>query len=119
MTRAALSIFVFGLYLVLLGATLMIAPGPILGVFGFSATGDVWIRVAGALVVIIGWFFLVSARHGTESFFRATLLPRPFLFLSLCAYVLFGLAPPQLVLFGAIDLIGAAWTLYALRRTRR
>jgi hypothetical protein len=58
----------------------------------------------------------VAARHGTESFFTATLFARPFLFLSLCAYVLFGLAPPQLILFGVVDLIGAFWTFLALRR---
>ena len=39
----------------------------------------------------------------------------PFLFLSLVAFVLFGLAPPQLILFGVLDLLGALWTFLALR----
>ncbi|MEO6394674.1 MAG: hypothetical protein ABIO40_02030 [Devosia sp.] len=116
MTLAARSIFVFGLYLVLLGAALMIVPNVVLAPFGFPATNEVWIRLAGSLVVIIGWFFLVAARHENGPFFRATLLARPFLFLSLVAFVLFGLAPPQLILFGVIDLLGALWTFLALRR---
>lgn len=116
MTPAARSILVFGIYLVLLGVGLMLVPNLVLAPFGFVPTNEVWLRVAGSETAIIGFFFLVSARHGTESFFRATLIARPFLFLSLCAYVVFGLAPPQLILFGAIDLLGALWTFLALRR---
>lgn len=116
MTQAARSIFVFGSYLVLLGAGLMLVPNLVLAHFGFQPVGDVWLRVAGSLVVIIGWFFLVAARHGSTTFFRATLLARPFLFLSLCGYVLAGLAPVQLILFGVVDLLGALWTFLALRR---
>lgn len=117
MTPAARSILVFGIYLVVLGLSLMTVPNLVLAPFGFPPTNEVWLRVAGSETAIIGWFFLVSARHGTDSFFRATLFARAFLFLSLCAYVLFGLAPPQLILFGVIDLIGAAWTFFALRRS--
>jgi hypothetical protein len=116
MSPAARSILVFGIYLVVLGASLMLVPNLVLAPFGFPPTSEVWLRVAGSETAIIGWFFLVAARTGTESFFRATLVARPFLFLTLCAYVLFGLAPPQLILFGIIDLIGAAWTFLALRR---
>ena len=116
MTQAARSILVFGIYLVLLGAALMLAPNLILAPFGFPRTSEVWLRVAGSETAIIGWFFLVAARHGTQSFFYATLFARPLLFVSLCAYVMFGLAPPQLILFGVIDLIGALWTFLALKR---
>lgn len=117
MTQAARSVLVFGIYLLLLGAALMLAPNLVLTPFGFPATSEVWLRVAGSETAIIGYFFLVSARHGTDGFFRATLVARPFLFFSLCAYALFGLAPPQLILFGVIDLVGALWTFLALRRS--
>src|SRR5690349_11240541 len=116
MSPAARSVLIFGVYLVLLGAGLMLVPNFVLAPFGFPPIGDVWLRVGGSLVVIIGGFFLVAARHELTAFFRATLFARPFLFLSLCAYVLAGLAPPQLILFGVIDLAGALWTLVALRK---
>ena len=117
MTNAARSVFVFGVYLAVLGVGLMIVPNLVLAPFGFPATSEVWLRVAGSLVAIIGFFFLVAARHEFTAFFRATLIARPFLFLSLCTYVFAGLALPQLVLFGVVDLLGALWTLLALRRT--
>jgi hypothetical protein len=115
MTQAARSVFVFGIYLAALGLAIMVVPNLVLAPFGFPPTSEVWLRLAGTLTAIIGWFFLVAARHGTESFFRATLVTRPFLFLSLVAFVLFGLAPPQLILFGVLDLLGALWTFLALR----
>ena len=118
MTAAARSVFVFGVYLVLLGVALMLAPNLVLAPFGFAPTSEVWIRVAGSLVAIIGFFFLVAARHELTAFFRASLFARPFLFVSLCVYVLLGLAPPQLILFGVVDLAGAAWTFLALRPAR-
>ena len=116
MTQTARSVFVFGLYLEVLGAALMAVPNLVLAPFGFPPINEVWLRVAGSLVTIIGFFFLVAARHEDTAFFRATLMARPFLFMSLCAYVLTGLVPPQLILFGVVDLFGALWTFLALRR---
>lgn len=103
---AARSILIFGVYLVVLGVGLMLVPNLVLAPLGFPPTSEVWLRVAGSETAIIGFFFLVAARHGTESFFRATLIARPFLFVSLCGFVLAGLGPPQLILFGVIDLAG-------------
>ncbi|MEQ1771100.1 MAG: hypothetical protein ABL879_14800 [Devosia sp.] len=48
-------------------------PNLILAPFGFPPTGEVWLRVAGTETAIIGFFFFAAARHGTETFFRATL----------------------------------------------
>ena len=121
MSPAARSIFVFGArYPVLLNACLMPRTEPRPGTpFGFPPTNEVLAaRCRAAETAIIGWRLFWSHR-GTatpESFFRATLVARPFLVLSLCGYVLFGLAPPQLILFGVIDLAGALWTWLALRR---
>jgi hypothetical protein len=63
---AARSILVFGVYLLLLGAGLMIVPNLILMPFGFLPTREVWLRLAGSLVAIIGFFFFVSARAGYD-----------------------------------------------------
>ena len=116
MSPAARSVFVFGLYLAGLGGALMLVPNLVLAPFGFPPTSEVWLRVAGSLVAIIGFFFLVAARHELTPFFRATLFARSFLFVSLSGFVLAGLAPAQLILFGVIDLLGALWTFFALRR---
>ncbi|MGQ0670268.1 MAG: hypothetical protein ACT4PO_11450 [Actinomycetota bacterium] len=44
MTQTARSVFVFGLYLLVLGAGLVVAPNLILATFEVPNTREVWIR---------------------------------------------------------------------------
>jgi hypothetical protein len=43
---------------------------------------------------------------------------RALAFVVLCAFALLRIGPPQLALFGVIDLLGALWTWWALRVER-
>ena len=52
MSNAAKSVRFFGLYLVGLGAILLVVPNVLLSVFGLPMTSEVWIRVAGMLVLL-------------------------------------------------------------------
>jgi hypothetical protein len=45
MSKAAKSIFIFGLYLGLAGIALVLIPNLLLRVFGVPAAQDVWVRV--------------------------------------------------------------------------
>lgn len=115
MNTAATSIRVFGVYLVLLGAALMVVPNLVLAPFGLPPTSEVWLRVVGVLVGILGYYYVQAARHDLVPFYRATVPARVFVFLSFVAFVFFGLVKPALVLFSAVDLAGAAWTFLGLR----
>jgi hypothetical protein len=113
--RAATSIRVVGIYLMLLGAALIAAPNLVLAPFGIPPTSEVWLRVVGVLVAILGHYYVQAARHDLVPFYRATVPARVFAFLSFVAFVLFGLVKPPLILFGVVDLSGAVWTFLALR----
>jgi hypothetical protein len=115
MSRAATSIVVFGVYLAAVGATLLIAPNILLVVLGFPPTNEVWIRVAGVLVLILAYYFIQSARRGTADFWRWTVHVRFSLIFIFGALVLLGLARPPLILLGVADFLGAIWTTLALR----
>lgn len=119
MNRAATSIRVVGIYLILLGAALIAAPNLVLAAFGFPPTSEVWLRVVGVLAAALGHYYVQAARHDLVPFYRATVPARVFAFLTFVAFVLFGLVKPPLILFGAVDLAGAAWTLFALRSSRQ
>lgn len=119
MNRAATSIRIVGIYLLLLGAVLIAAPNLVLVPFGFPPTSEVWLRVVGVLVAVLGHYYVQAARHELVAFYRATVPARIFAFLSFVAFVLFGLVKPPLILFGAVDLAGAAWTFFALRSSRQ
>ena len=78
-------------------------------------TGEVWVRVLGMTVINIGIFFWVAAQTEAVALFRATLYVRPLVLAWLAAFVLLGLAPPQLLVFGLVETAGALWTWLALR----
>ena len=108
----------FGVYLALLGVTLVVVPNALLGVFAMLATGEIWIRVVGVLVLCLAFYHTQAARHGPIEFFEWTVYVRCFVFVSLVGFVILGLVQPTLALFGVIDLLGATWTPLALRQAR-
>lgn len=69
MSRAARSLFAFGIYLVALGLFLLIAPNLLITWFGVPATHDVWIRVVGMLVMLMAYYDIQAARKEPTPFF--------------------------------------------------
>ena len=119
MSGSARSVFAFALYMLGLGTVLLVRPNPLLVLFGMPATDEVWIRVVGMLVVIVGSFFLVAARNELGIFLRWTVYCRLFAATCFAGFVLLGLGPTVLILFALVDGSGAAWTALALRREGR
>ncbi len=115
MSNSARSVFVFGLYLVVLGIILLVAPNFLLGMFFLPSTNEVWIRVIGMLVLFLGFYYTQAARKEMTDFFRWTMYVRSTVIVFFVAFVLLGFASPPLVLFGVVDLLGAIWTGLALR----
>jgi hypothetical protein len=115
MSRAALSVHVFGVYLYGLGAALLVVPNPFLAVFGLPPVTDVWIRAMGMLFLFLATYHLVAARHEFKPFFRYSVYLRLLVIVFFTAFVLLKLVAPILILFGCFDLAGATWTRFALR----
>ena len=112
---ATWSMKVFGVYLFVLGALLTVAPNAVLLAFGIAPTSDPWIRVLGVLVLGIAFYYWRAALTENLEFYRWTLYARTFVFVSFCVLAALRLAPPQLVLFGLVDLGGTIWTFIGLR----
>lgn len=115
MSAAARSVFVFALYLFGLGLVLLVAPNLLLRTFGLAETDDVWVRVVGMLVVLLGYYYVRGAREELTSFLRWTVHARSAVLVFFVAFVALGFAPPILIAFGAIDAAAAVWTALALR----
>ena len=115
MTPAARSLQVFGIYLLVLAAALVIAPNVLLALFGMPPTQEVWIRILGLLVGIVGAYDVLMATRSLRPLYMATVVARAVAFILLTAFALLQIGPPQLALFGIIDLLGALWTWSALR----
>ena len=118
MTPAARSLHLFGLYLCLLAPGLVLAPGPLLAPFAIAAPTEIWVRVAGLLVGLLGAYYLVAARHELTPLIRASVWGRAAVLPAFAMLVFFQGAPAALLIFGAVDAAAALWTALALRRPR-
>jgi len=115
MSKSAKTLFVFSLYLYVLGAILVLVPNVLLRLFFFPATNEVWIRVVGMLVFLLGFYYFQVARNELKKFFQWTVYARSAVLLFFIGFVIAGLASPLLILFGVIDVAGAIWTQLSLR----
>ena len=117
MSKTAKTIFYFGIYIILLGLILMVIPNVLLTIFTIPATTEVWIRVVGMLVFLLGYYYIRAARNeeGMTKFFRWTVHTRSSVIVFFIIFVALGFVKPILILFGVIDLFGAIWTGITLR----
>ena len=116
MSKAAKSLFVFGIYLCGLGLILLLIPNLILPAFGAPPTNEVWIRINGMFVLCLSFYYLRAARSELTSFIRWTVWTRVAVIFYFAAFVLLVAAPKALLLFGVIDLLSAIWTWLALKK---
>ena len=119
MSKAARSLFVFGIYVEGLSLVLIVAPNVLLRLFGVARTHEVWIRVLGVLVFNIGVYYLLAARHEFRPIIVASIPIRFGLMAFFVAFVLLDYADPAVLAFGLLDVVTALWTIAALRADAR
>lgn len=116
MNSARLSLLVFGLYMVFVaGLGFMVMPMQILYLFGLNAGDDVWIRFVGMLASIVGFYYIQVARAGLDRFIPWTVPGRYYAAAFMVLLVVLKMVGLGLLLFAAIDIAAATWTLLALR----
>jgi len=115
MSKAAKSILVFGIYLVVIGLGFLVMPNTPLALLGFPTTSEPWIRVVGLLLLILAYYYIQAARSEMRPLFRWTVHARSSVVVCFIVLVALGLAQPMLIGFGVIDLFAAIWTGLALR----
>ena len=115
MSRAARSIYVFGIYLVITGGLLIGSPNTLLGLLQLPSTNEPWIHVLGVAVMAMGMLNLVSARAELVPFIRASVPVRVFVLVSFGVMAAMGMVPSIVVVFGLIDVGFGLWTYLALR----
>jgi hypothetical protein len=116
MTAASRSLLYFGYYLVLTGITLTVFPNVMLGMIGVQETSEVWIRCLGIVVFNLGLAYIIVAPSNNTLFLTYSAYARASVLVWFLIFYFIGLAPAQLIIFGVIDLVGAAWTYAALRK---
>ena len=117
MTKAEQSLFVFGLYLILIvGAGFIFMPTVVLDIFKLSYGDDTWIRFVGLLASIIGVYYLVAARAKLEPMFIWTVYMRSYVVVFMIVMLIAGKVGTSVLFFAALDAAGAAWTFLSLKK---
>jgi len=117
MNSVALSLFVFGIYLIVDGLGFTFAPNLFLGLLGQPETTESYIRIAGSLLLVVGFYYIQVARADLRRFYMWTVQARVVVFLLFIMFTVLQWAPPILVVFAVIDLLGAIWTYFAFKST--
>lgn len=116
MTAAAKSVYYFGLYLYVVGLTLIFVPNFLLRTLQMEETNEVWIRVVGVLVLCIAFYYHQSGAKNITGMFLLSTIARTLVCLSFIAFVLLKFVSPIIIGFGVIDMLGAIWTYTALKK---
>ncbi len=119
MSKSARSLFVFSVYLFILGIILIVIPNVLLRLFALQETNEVWIRVVGMLVFILGFYYYQASRSEIKKFFQWTVYGRTAVLIFFIVFVLLDFAPLTLILFGFIDAVAAFWTQLSLRSEKQ
>lgn len=110
MSKAGLSVFVWGLYLLVVGLSFLLIPNLLLPMIGLATTIEVWVRVIGVLIITLGAYDLLIARNNFTPMILATVPGRIFFGASLIMFYVIGYAGAGLVLFGGLEILGATLT---------
>ena len=117
MSNAAKSMAIFGVYLVISGSGLMFIPNAMIAVVGLPPTNDMWIRMFGAIIGILGLYYIQAGRENNLAFFHMTVWGRILVCVSFVSLALLKAAAPIIAVSGLVDLSCALWTWLAMRQT--
>ncbi len=115
MTKSSLSILVFAIYLASLSVAFVFFPNRFIMLFGFEETTEIWINILGFIVGVLAFYFFMALLDDTTHFYRWTVYARLSTLPVFIAFVLLGMAPPVLILFGIIDAVCALWTALGIK----
>ena len=119
MSKAAFSIKASCCYILVLGLALVLVPNLVLLALRMLPTSEIWIRVLGVVVINIGVFYWIAAQTESVALFRASVVVRPLVLVWFAGFVALGLTSPMVLVFGAVEVVGALWTWLALRSEQR
>lgn len=115
MSKAARSLYIFGIYVVIVGVAFLAIPEKLMSMLQLPAATVGWARMIGLLALVIGTYDVVGSRAESLPYIRASVWIRFGFAAGSFLLVALGQMPVSLIPLGAIDLVGALWTAFALR----
>jgi hypothetical protein len=119
MSKARLSIIVYGVYLASAGLVLALIPDVLMNLVGITGDRCFWARIAGCLAFVLGIKGIYTSSAENVSFFRFDNFTRTFAATFMVILVLTGIAPKIILALAAADYCGALSTEIAIRADKR
>lgn len=116
MSKAARSVYVWGIYVVLTGLALVFIPNVIFGIVGLPETNEIWVRALGIIAILLGYYYFVAVKEDFVPLYQASIYARLFFVVASVIFVVLGMVKVNFLLFAAMDTLGALWTFLALRQ---
>lgn len=116
MKKSATSVLVWGIYAVLTGITFLLIPNVPLTLLGLGESQEVYPRLLGAAITMLGYFYLRAARRESMTpLYAWSVHARLGLAGAIIVLVIIGLAKPAMLGFAVTEMAGSLWTAFALR----
>lgn len=116
MSKSARSVLIYGVYLALNGLLLLLAPNVLLTSLGLEPTSEVWIRLAGILLMAVSVYYFIGARQELTAIMKATAFIRLSIVFFFSAFVLLDMVAWRIIIISVVDFLGGAWTFLMLKR---
>lgn len=116
MSKAARSIYVWGIYVTVTGLALIFIPNVVFGLIGLPTTNEVWIRALGVMALILAYYYFVAVKGDFVPLYRASIYARLAFIVASVLFVVLGMAKVNFLLFAVFDALGSLWTFLALRQ---
>ncbi|WP_420576994.1 hypothetical protein [Ekhidna sp.] len=118
MQKPAKTVWLFGIYLLIEGLFLMLAPSSLLSSIGIPDPESVWRIVIGFVVAVLGYYYIRNAKENLVPFFGFTVQVRIIQFVFFIWLYVFERGTLALVVFSFIEFVAGMWTWNSLKRSR-
>ncbi len=116
MTKAAKTVWVFGVYLICEGLFLLLSPSWILEAIGIPDPDSVWRIILGFVVAILGYYYVRNAKENLTPFFQFTVQIRVIQLGFFLWLYFFERGTLVLVGFSLIEMLAGLWTWREIRK---
>ncbi|MEK6478807.1 hypothetical protein WJR50_14770 [Catalinimonas sp. 4WD22] len=118
-SHAALSSLCWGVYMILNGISMIIQPNSMLETMGFEPTVEIWIRMAGLLALVLGYYYVQMGRYHFLPFYTWKIIGHIAGIIIMTTFYLQGLAPGSILMLCLGDMLAALWTAWGIFEDRK
>lgn len=119
MKRTELSIKSWGIYLLALGLSMVFMPVTTVGLFGYTADGELWIRIVGILSVVLAMYYWQMVRYHVHELYSWKIAGHTFGIVCMTGFLVMGLADGRIIGTIVVELLACLWTAFALKADKR